>query len=426
MPDDCYLWYELCDTFEEHYHFIKNELDHYSIVFTQRGITNLSKIVDELTNDLRRVYITYSQHKTTLNEVISNEESDWNTYYSFSVMKYLLHDVWDRFQYIVYSIFDRDIRIRLDHDEISKNHVVSRNLCRHFIDKIRSNYEVTVESHFGYDLSYYWMSLTTTQKGIINAPRINSYCTRLLPIYCHEVTHPIIELNTREILGNEYFRSFFVSVHDYILSHYLLLDNAFSREEVEKVTSSVFSEILADTISTLVCQESYVLAFCTSELWPQDKMLAKEWLSGGSWKTHPPNEMRFLICNNILRILEKNEIADRIENDWIRISSLQDDYHDDEPYLSLNLLIENLIREINLDEIIQVFTTPDSPILINTIPSIEGRNLEDVSYQDDPIAILNAIWNTRLSRFSDGENQDDRLTSQALKKLHYSLMFRRT
>ena len=308
MVASCFLWYELCDTFKEQFSFITNEIDHYYNVFEQNNISSLKEIIKDLKIELNELKELYNRYKSLLDLYLMNNESNWNTYDEFSYLKYLLDSLWERFKYIVYTIFNTSLRRRLDYLEFEKVHVITRNLCKYFQTKIYHKHDVIIEAHFGYDLSYYWIPITIEKKhGIINTPRTYSYCTRHLPINCHEVSHPIIELNTKEILNESEFKNAFMAVYDYITKHYLLLNEPYSRKQIENVTSSVFSEILADIFSVLICSEAFLSSFITSELWPRDKIHARTWMINRLWKHHPPNEFRFRICNEVLKILGKKE-----------------------------------------------------------------------------------------------------------------------
>lgn len=428
MAEPCYLWYELCDTFEEQFSFITNEIDHYYRVFEQNNVRSLKEIAKELKMEINELKDIYNVDKSLLDLCLKNEESDWKLYDEFLYLKYLLDNLWDRFKYIVYAIFNTSLRRRLDYLEFEKVHIVTRDLCKYFQTKIHHKYDVIVEAHFGYDLSYYWIPITVNKKyGVINTPRTYSYCTRHLPINCHEVSHPIIDLNSKEILDEPEFKNAFMAVYDFIYKHFLFLNESYSRKQLENVTSSVFSEIFADIFSVLICSEAFISSFTTSELWPRDKINARAWMIYKLWKYHPPNEFRFRICNEVLKILGKKEEkrAKILEKDWNKISSFQDDV----PYSiyadELQVYIDNLIDEFNIKEVVNKLISDNSSIKIVPYKIKKEKTLDDISESDDPIEILNAIWRTRYKRFCTGIDIADRKTTQALKGLYYSLESRR-
>lgn len=331
--------------------------------------------------------------------------------------------IWDRLKYVYRAIYNLRLRRRLEATEIIKNHIISKRLCNHYISKINNASKVTVEAHLGSDPEYKWIPLTLQKEGIINIPRLNSFSTRLLPIICHEASHPIIALNTNLILQGNTYKEAFQSIHDFVLKHFQFLRLEDPENISQTYASSIFSEILADIFSVLICSHSYLWAFSSSELWPWDRINAKDWMVYGYWTSHPPNEFRFRVCNEVLNIINRRQ-ARLLARNWRTISSLQNNFPDNIFIIALKAFSDDLYNELKIRDLVNEIRNDRSIIYID--PYRGGiKSLDDITEADEPIDILNAIWETRYNRFINGIDLDDRKTTKALKTLYYSLALRR-
>ncbi len=194
MDDDKFLWYEINDTVDEHLSYLNNEIKYFLNIFTKNKMESLLDITIGFKDELLNIEKKYESTKRILDVYLDLNVPSAVYYKDLLKVKDFVYYCMDNLKYITYSIFDTNVRKRIEHVEMMKNHQIARNLCKHLFDKIDIGYKVSIESHFGYDNEYYCVPLYQNTHGIINAPRNTLFCTRLLPINSHEVAHLAIDI----------------------------------------------------------------------------------------------------------------------------------------------------------------------------------------------------------------------------------------
>jgi len=426
-----FLWNELNETTDEKFAYIENELAHYKNIFNSNKMHSLLEIVNEIETELKLLKGYYYLIKKELDVRINgsvefySELNDSYLYNLYLFCRSLLNEIMERLKYIIYSIFDSDVRRRLDQHEIYKNHQISRNLCNYIVkEKIKNSRSINIEAHYGYELNYYWKELTSSKNGIINAPRNNAFYIRFLPIFGHEVSHPIIEINSKKILDDPILHSSYIVTQDFITKIFSFLYTDIDINKIQLITNSVHSEILADLFSTIIFGESFLYAFAGSDLVPQDIINAHLWFVSTAWQTHPPNSLRFKLINQTLKEL-KNPESSLLNSSWKKIAKLEEDFDRDEPSTNLNLFINDYLKEIQLKDIINTLLDPNSPIKLTQYEPTIKDDVDNLQITDDPISIIRSIWKIRYLRWTSGLNLTRRDTAKYLRILHYSLEARR-
>jgi len=414
----------MCETFDERADFIYNELNYYRFVFQRNNMTNLLGIVEELLKELNLIKNIFTVYENKLRINFNNDESNHFDYTRLNIFYNYLELLWEGCKHIVHSIFDSSIKRRLDYVEITKNHEIFRMLCKHYLNHMKNMYEISVEASVGYDFGYYWKSLTNDKQGVIHIPKINSYYTRFYPLLCHETTHPVISLNTSSLLTENIYENAFVTINDFVLKHFEILQVNPVRNRSSETAAVLLSEILADIFSIFICNESYLWAFITSDLWPLPKQIISYWFTNNAWKKHPPNELRVKYCCEALNYLGFKKRAKELIDNWIFVNSIQDNFVDNKYTTNLKIFNEDFLNEFNFNEVFKHMTDKLSSIKLIPHKTHVRKDISKITIKDDPIIILNSIWNLRYKRFNSNIQDNNRDTTKILYTLYYSLKSR--
>ena len=78
------------------------------------------------------------------------------------------------------------------------------------------------------------------------------------------------------------------------------------------------------------------------------------------------------------------------------------------------------MQDIKLKDIVDRLYDPQSPITLEQKP-FSNSLIQDITYNSEPIDILNMVWNTRFSRYKKNQDTDERNTATVLNRLYYSL-----
>lgn len=410
------------DAVNEKLQYINNEIYHYETLFRKKNITNLYRIIVGLKIDLKNINNYYQSIAKIIDSDLLNKTSNWRAYNELNIIKNIyINSYLNRIKHITFSIFDADLRRRLESIEVMKNHKISRALCNFFISNLNIDINMYVEAHFGYEAEYKWISLYGYNPGVINAPKMNAYCTRLLPILCHESMHPVINYYWNDILSDHTFSNLYRNILEYVIKNYLLKDNNYILKNAIQYASYQFSEIMCDLISTLICGQSYIKAFCSSLLYPVNIIHAKTYLDNRFWKTHPPNVIRFLLCNKMFNQMGCKKESKLMKDNWNVISNLQNNYPKNDNDIKLfNNYISDFMIDCDIKKIYEKFYTKNSPLRISKT-KIPFKTIEKLTHNDKPLTIINSIWNSRYKRYESKFNMSDRNTTKVLMYLYSSL-----
>ncbi len=419
-PDN-YLWYEICDDYYEKYNYLLNEIEHYKLIFEKHDIKSLLNIINYFYDSIVNGNNNYEVHKLSIDLSLLNKYPSYYSYKKFIETKENLFAICDRLKYILYTINNLRLRRRLEPNDVIKNHIISRKLSKYFISKIDNVESVGVEAYLSSSPDYFWIPLTNREEGIINVPRINTYSTRLLPIICHESSHPIIDRNTKTILSVKTYNESYDSISNYVKKLCKTFKVNSGNDKVKTMTSSIFSEIYADIISVFICQQAYIWPFFSSLLWPWNIINAKDWLVSGYWKTHPPNEFRFRICSETLQKISNTKHTDVIKRNWEGIRNLQNDCEKNLYTELYKIFSDELYKNFKIKNVIKEIQNKSSKLYVKPLKIYDDVGIDDLKDDEDPIIILNSIWNTRYNRYNGQGDKDDRKTTKIIKLLYSSL-----
>lgn len=425
--DAFYLWHEICDTTRENIHFLKNETTYFRHLFYVNNIENLHTITKSFEDKLSEIELLYELLEINIDRSLEKGEGNYYLYRKLMNLKQEIRLFSHRLKYLTYSIFDTNLKKRIEHIEIMKNHEVTRNLCQYFSTKIKTDSEVVLESHLGYDSDYYCVYGYSSNQGIINSPRNYLFFTRLLSINCHESAHPIIYQKWNEIINDECFKTLYQATENYINEHILsakdkIINANLTDIQIKKVIDDVFSEIMADLISICVCGKAYLFATISIFLQPRDFMNAKYWL-GTPWRTHPPNYLRFNLMIEVVEYLKSADFV-AIQSNWEILENLESNYGSDKFNRFLYKTADTFFDEINIPMLIERFRSPDSPIQLE-FADIVNTKIDNIDSSSEPINILNSIWNTRINRYEKTPELSMRESSHVLHTLYQSLLWRK-